>query len=128
MTTPLFDEDAQGAPLKELLPTFTADYDPNQLADAETTTSRTESELVPGELTEREYQRERELGYHSDLTLDDQMSQFLAAPWDDEPDADPEYAELEAALRLGKARDRDERIKTHVSQYRLEHPEASPED
>lgn len=83
------------------------------------------SEMVPGEteLTARDYARAR----HSDLSLEEQMSQFLATPWDEEPYDDPEYLELELACDMAKARRWEEQIQANIAQYRLEHPEALPE-
>lgn len=65
------------------------------------------SERIDGEPSEREFQRDREQAYNSDLTLEEQMSQFLAAPWDEEQyeDYDSErepvynYVELERLKR-----------------------------
>ena len=127
MTAPTFDKDAQDTPLKQLFPIFTADYDPDASVDDEEQPAADpyDAERIPGEPTDQELQRDRLLASSSDLSVEEQLSQFLREPGDDQADEDPEYRGLSLSLDLGKARDREERIRVNIAQYRLEHPEAA---
>lgn len=123
MTTTPFDDSLEShteKPLREVFVTFTDEYDPDRLDEDEDVEAAARprpslghpaptdySELLPGETANEPTARDYERAYNSDLTLEEQMSQFLAEPWDEETDEEPpdgwpvvyNYAELERLKR-----------------------------